>query len=434
MNTLPSAAPQSVIVIGAGVIGLACAHYLREAGLDVTVLERDRVGSGASRGNAGEICPGLVEPLPAPGVITKALRGIHRPDSALHVHPRPTTELVRFLTGFARRANRGDHQRGAQALAGFAQDTFALFEELEQLGADGAARKDGYLFAFPSREDAGRAHASFAALGAPLSADGVLDRAGMATTEPALSDAARAGFVVEDQWSVDPSRFVDGLTARLRDNGVHIVEGARVTSVDEVRGGVRVRTSAGTYGADRAVVAAGVWSQTLLRGLGVDPGLFPGKGYSFSVRSQQPLRRLVHLGTAHVVLTPLDETGERIRVAGTMEFEADADRYREARVRAIVAAARPYLKGADWAGREEEWVGARPLTRDGLPLIGAVPGTSRIVAAGGHNMLGLMLAPATGRAVAGLVTGDRAAAEATRPFALERLARRPRTKREPQRA
>lgn len=88
-----------------------------------------------------------------------------------------------------------------------------------------------------------------------------------------------------------------------------------------------------------------------------------------------------------------------------MEFEADADRY------------------------EEEWVGARPLTRDGLPLIGAVPGTSRIIAAGGHNMLGTMLAPATGRAVAGLVTGDRAAAEATRPFALERLARRPRTKR-----
>lgn len=112
-----------------------------------------------------------------------------------------------------------------------------------------------------------------------------------------------------------------------------------------------------------------------------------------------------------------------------MEFEADADRYREARIRAVVAAARPCLEGAGWADREEEWVGARPLTRDGLPLIGAVPGTSRIIAAGGHNMLGLMLAPATGRAVAGLVTGDRAAAEANRPFALERLARRPRTKR-----
>ncbi|RFC70600.1 FAD-binding oxidoreductase [Streptomyces sp. AcE210] len=104
-----------------------------------------------------------------------------------------------------------------------------------------------------------------------------------------------AGSRTAGWGAVAPSRCVDGLTARLRDNGVHIVEGARVTSVDEVRGGVQVRTSAGTYGADRAVVAAGVWSQTLLRGLGVDPGLFPGKGYSFSVRSKQPLRRLVHL-------------------------------------------------------------------------------------------------------------------------------------------
>ncbi|RFC70601.1 FAD-binding oxidoreductase [Streptomyces sp. AcE210] len=79
-------------------------------------------------------------------------------------------------------------------------------------------------------------------------------------------------------------------------------------------------------------------------------------------------------------------------------------------------------------------MGARPLTRDGLPLIGTVPGTSRIVAAGGHNMLGLMPAPSTGRAVAGLVTGDRAAVEATRPSTLERPARRPRTKRPAQRA
>jgi D-amino-acid dehydrogenase len=151
------------------------------------------------------------------------------------------------------------------------------------------------------------------------------------------------------------------------------------------------------------VIAAGIWSRQLVRGLGVDIDLVAGKGYSFSVAAEPPPSRLVHLGAAKVVLTPM---GKRVRVAGTMEFERDPDRFRRRRVEAIVAAARPYLRHADWDGLQEEWVGPRPMTPDGLPLIGRVPGHSRVLLATGHNMLGLMLAPATGRLVAGLLTGD----------------------------
>lgn len=128
----------------------------------------------------------------------------------------------------------------------------------------------------------------------------------------------------------------------------------------------------------------------------------PGKGYSFSVAAHPMPRRLVHLGAAKAVLTPL---GKRLRVAGTMEFDLDPDRFRQRRVDAIVAAARPYLPGADWERREEEWMGPRPMTPDGLPLIGPVPGQPGLLLATGHNMLGLMLAPATGRLVAELATG-----------------------------
>ncbi|MFF0130169.1 NAD(P)/FAD-dependent oxidoreductase [Streptomyces mirabilis] len=95
----------------------------------------------------------------------------------------------------------------------------------------------------------------------------------------------------------------------------------------------------------------------------------------------------------------------KVRVAGTMEFDRDPDRFRQSRVDAIVAAARPCLPGADWEHREQEWMGPRPMTTDGLPLIGPLPGRPGVVLAAGHNMLGLMPAPATGRLVTGLLTG-----------------------------
>ncbi|MFE2938372.1 NAD(P)/FAD-dependent oxidoreductase [Streptomyces sp. NPDC059255] len=398
----PHRRPASAVVVGGGVIGLCCAHYLSLAGLDVTVLERDRLGSGASRGNAGEVCPDLVEPLGAPGVAAKALMGMARADSPLAVRPTPHPELLGFLARLGRHSTRHHHARGAAALGALARDTFELFEELEAAGVDGRADKDGYLFAYPTARSAARALEGFRQLGAPVAAGGILGPGALAEREPALGSAARAGFLVERQWSLDPSLFVDGLAGRLRRGGVTLVEGARVTAVRRRGARTEVRTSAGTYGADVTVIAAGVWSRELCRGLGVDIDLLPGKGYSFSAPAARLPARLIHLGAAKAVLTPL---GDRLRVAGTMEFDRDPDRFRQRRVEAIVAAVRPYLRGVEWDRREQEWMGPRPMTPDGLPLIGWLPGRPGVLLATGHNMLGLMLAPATGRLVGALVTG-----------------------------
>ncbi|MGC7102387.1 NAD(P)/FAD-dependent oxidoreductase [Amycolatopsis lurida] len=410
---------QSVTIAGGGLIGLCSAHYLSEAGLRVTVLERGRAGGGASRGNAGEICPDLVTPLPAPGVIGPALRGLPRPDSALYVRPRLNAALARFLVGFSRNTTRGRYARGVRALARLADGTFDLFRALESAGVDGDAVKKGFLFAFASAESAREAWRGQREIGAPLDGE-VLVGGELAEAEPALGPAARAGFLVRDQWSVNPSLFVDRLVARLRSRGVEIVEGARVTGVSETIGGTRAHTTAGDFDADTAVIAAGVWSAELCRRLGVAVNLFPGKGYSFSVAADPMPGRLVHLGDARVVFTPM---GKRLRVAGTMEFDADPDAFHGRRVAAIVAAAGEYLRSADWSARRDEWVGARVLTPDGLPAVGRLPGRARTFLASGHNMLGLMLGPATGSLVAGLITG-RPDPELTRVLDPARLARR----------
>jgi len=409
----------NVTIAGGGLIGLCSAYYLASAGATVTVLERGRVGGGASRGNAGEICPDLVTPLPAPGVIGPALRGLPRPDSALYVRPRLDASLLRFLVRFGLNTSRNRYAAGVRTLARLARGTFGLFGELEAAGVDGDAVKSGFVFAFASPASARAAWEGQRDLGAPV--EPVLSGGELASLEPALGPAARAGFLVREQWSVDPSLFVDRLAARLRALGVSIVEGARVTSVSERGGGTRTRTTVGDFDADVTVVAAGVWSRELCRALGVRTDLFPGKGYSFSVDADPVPRRVVHLGDARVVLTPM---GKRVRVAGTMEFDADPEAFHPRRIAAIVAAASGYLRTADWAGRQDEWVGARVLTPDGLPAVGRLPGHDRVLLASGHNMLGLMLGPATGRLVTDFVTGtpDPELAAALDPARLSRRA------------
>jgi D-amino-acid dehydrogenase len=125
-----------------------------------------------------------------------------------------------------------------------------------------------------------------------------------------------------------------------------------------------------------------------------------GKGYSFSVFPESMPRRALHLPDGHVAVTPMND---RLRIAGTMEFDGTFDRFEPRRVEAMVAAASPYLRGIDWNGRSDEWVGPRPMTPDGLPMIGHLEGQSRIFVATGHNMLGVTLAPATGRVIADLM-------------------------------
>jgi D-amino-acid dehydrogenase len=405
-----------VTIAGGGLIGLCCAYYLNEAGARVTVLERHRVGSGASRGNAGEICPDLVTPLPAPGVIGPALRGLPRADSALYVRPQLNAALARFLLRFSLNTTRRRYAKGVQALARLASGTFSLFEDLDAAGVSGEPIKKGFLFAFNSAGSAGNALRAYQEIDAPIGS-GILQGQDLVSAEPALGPSARAGFLVEDQWSIDPSLFVDRLAATLRERGVDIVEGARVTSIEERSGRTRVRTSAGDFLADTTVIAAGVWSRDLCRQLGVKMNLLPGKGYSFSVDADPLPQRVVHLGDARVVFTPM---GKRLRVAGTMEFDNNADSFHSRRVDAIVTAAGGYLKSAGWQARQDEWVGARVMTPDGLPAIGHLPGRSRILLASGHNMLGLMLGPATGRLITDFVTGtpDRALATQLAPSRL----------------
>src|SRR5471030_635576 len=141
-----------VAVVGGGVIGLACAWYLRRGGADVVVIERDRCGAGASAGNAGWVTPALSSPIPAPGVTAQALRWLGRPDSPLLLRPRISSAYGAWLWRFWRSARRGPYLRGMHALLELGAPTLELFDGLSADGVEFEMHDDGLLFLFSSEK------------------------------------------------------------------------------------------------------------------------------------------------------------------------------------------------------------------------------------------------------------------------------------------
>jgi D-amino-acid dehydrogenase len=180
-----------------------------------------------------------------------------------------------------------------------------------------------------------------------------------------------------------------------------------VSDVRAEAGGHTVVSDTGeSLRADAVVLATGAWLNQLGKRWGVRTPVRAGRGYSFTVPTDEPVPGPIYLPAVRVACTPYQG---KLRVAGTMEFrDADAPLHQR-RVEAIIASARPLLSGVSWEERTDTWVGPRPVTPDGRPLVGAtaVPG---IYVAGGHGMWGFTHGPATGRMLAERITTGKSSA------------------------
>lgn len=410
-----------VAVVGGGVIGLAAAHALARRGADVTVVERDRCGNGASLGNAGWVTPGLSAPIPGPGVMRQALRWMLDSESPLLVRPRADLEFVRWGMRFARSCAGSAHRAGTAAVLALARDTPELFRALHDDGVAFEMHEDGLLYLTQSEEALREWTDMYEALRL-LGYDGhvtPLDRSGLRELEPAVGDVP-CGLLAARECHVRPETLLAGLERRLRERGVAIEEGAAVEGLRPAGDGWRVETAGGSLEADRVVVAAGVWSPALLAPLGVRLPIEAAKGYSVTARGpgRRPHRPL-YLTEAKVGVSPFDGA---LRLAGTLELGALDVSVDRVRVDAVASSASRYLR--DWRpvdGRVD-WAGLRPLAPDGLPVIGGVPDRPGLFVATGHGMLGITLAPATGEALAPLVLDDERPPELA-PLGLERFTR-----------
>lgn len=404
-----------VVIVGAGVIGLASGYALRRRGHEVVIVDRGEPGAACTRGNAGWVTPSISEPIPAPGLAWTSLKWMLRSDSPLYISPMAAPGLVRWLWRFWRHCNERDHFHGLNAVASLNRGTLAAFDALERDGLKFELHRDGLLFVFLKPAYMEKVRASFGhyrdygyAMPEPL------DGAGLRALEPGLSSRVRAGFLVDAEYHVRPETLAAGYVCRLGELGATIRTGVDV--VDGIVSGGRIsalETSAGLLEADEFLVAGGAWSGRLIGRFGPRLPVEAGKGYSITANGIGPsFSRPVYLGEARIGCTPFHGAH---RYAGTMELSGINEHLDPRRVRGLRKGISDYFEEQLPDGEGTEWVGMRPLTPDGLPLLGRVPGIGNLSVATGHAMLGITLAPVTGEAMADVIEGH--AGPVLEPFA-----------------
>jgi D-amino-acid dehydrogenase len=403
------------VVVGAGVVGLACAWELRRAGASVVVLERGTVGGGASRGNTGWVCPSFTYPLPAPGMVREGLRQLVTGGEAFVLRPRLDPAFVRWLWDFRRSCSQPRFDAGVRALLALNKRTLELFDAYRDAGVSFEMHATGLVVAARTHQGLELYRAIFRRLrdlGYEGGAIDELDGPALASLEPALdATGVVAGLHAKVDRFARPEELTAGLAESLRTDGVEIREGCELSGLARENGALALETTEGRELADRVVIAAGLPTAPLLRRLGVRVPLVGARGYSVTLAGEgNPPRHALYLAEAKLGLSPF---AGGVRIAGVFELGArKAEAPPDAGER-LIAAARPYLGGwrPNAAAPVEAWAGLRPATPDGLPLIGALPGLDGVYLATGHGMLGVTLAPATAALLAPLVLEGRAAPE-----------------------
>jgi D-amino-acid dehydrogenase len=399
---------KTVLVCGGGIVGLCTAYYLAREGLAVTVVER---AAGprhdhCALGSAGYVSPSHVVPIAAPGMVWKGLKWMLNSRSPFYIHPRLDTDLMRWGWLFWRACNRRHVTRSAPVLRDLCLQSRALFEELDDLtGGRSEFRRDGLVNLCRTQEGLDAEARGLARIANEVGVEArVLDAAQTAALGLGVKVNVAGSVYFPIDAHLTPERFCSVMSELLVEMGVQFRWNTTIYGWRTVERRIAaVQTTAGDLLADEFVLAGGSWSGGLVAGLGLRLPLQPGKGYSVTLPGPR-LRVLkpLLLKERRVAVTPM---GDTLRFGGTMEVDTHRDRVRPERIEQIVAAAIAYLPEftpADFAGLKP-WYGYRPVSPDGLPYIGRFSGHANLVAACGHAMLGVTLAPVTGRLVSEVI-------------------------------
>jgi D-amino-acid dehydrogenase len=400
-----------VVVVGAGVVGLACAQALAARGYRVTVIDRSpERRDGCSFGNAGMIVPSHFVPLAAPGMVWLGLKWMFDPESPFWIRPRLDRDLFEWGWRFWRASNRRQVARAEPLLRDLNLASRRCYEQLADatLGiGDFGLVKRGLLMLCRTEhglEEEARFAGRARELGVPAE---VLDARETAAADPGITMAVAGAVRVPLDAHLAPERFLAALAAACRRLGVVF---RWETEVERIRVGGRrieaVESAAACDEADHLVLAGGAWSPALVKSLGLRLPMQAGKGYSLTLEQPPQLPGMCSICTeARLAVTPM---GSRLRIGGTMEIAGLDERVDPRRVRGIIRSALAYfpeLRESDFAG-VEPWKGLRPCSPDGLPYLGRTARYDNLVIATGHAMMGLSLAPITGKIVGQLVAGE----------------------------
>ena len=401
-----------IAVIGAGFIGLSCAHWLLRDGHRVTLFDAQGPGEGASYGNAGTFANYGCIPVNNPDVFRNLPRFLFSPTSPLRIRWRYLPTLAPWLARFLLSATPRRYEQSAAALASLLSRAFEGYREM--LATDRLAsfvRKGECLYLYSNEGSFEAAQPSLAlrrSLGVQFD---TLEPERIRQLEPNLAPIFSHGTLFTGSWYLsDPRAFLQALHAALTLRGLQH-EHVAIARIEPAQHRVRlVDTTGRAFDAERTVVCAGARSGRLTRQCGDGVPLDTERGYH--VRFP---------GTSHLISRPCGwaERGfymtpmtDGIRAAGMVELGGYGPQRNTALLNLLSTSARAALPGL--TPPDAEWLGFRPSLPDGLPVIGPSRASPRVVYAFGHQHLGVTLGGITGSIVADLVAGRPSPIDLTR--------------------
>lgn len=403
---------RSITILGAGVIGLCTALYCARRGMRVTIIDqKPRQRDGCSFGNAGMIVPSHFIPLAAPGMVKLGLKWMWNPESPFYIQPRLDADLLAWGLHFWKAAKKDRVEAAAPVLRDLSLLSRQCYEELD---LDFGLVKRGLLMLCKKQQTLDEeAHMAAMAhqLGIPAE---VLDAKATSALDPAVTmDVCGSVFFPKD-CHLSPARFIAAVETELLKLGVEMLWETEVRGFEVENGALKaVQTSKGPVEGQEVVLCGGVWSAELAKELGLKIPMQAGKGYSLTLPNPKQLPALCSICTeARLAVTPMDGS---LRVGGTMEMAGTDESITARRVRGITRAFPDYFPAfsEDDFAEVKPWSGLRPVSPDGMPYLGRTQRWKNLTLATGHAMMGLSLAPATGKIVADLLSGEKS------PVALE---------------
>ena len=397
-----------IIVLGAGVVGVASAWYLACAGHQVTVIDRQgAAGLETSFANGGQISAGHAQPWAKPSVLPKIFSWLGREDAPLLFRPRASWAQWRWGLRFLRECMPGRFERHSRTLSALAH--YSL-ECLRALRAELALRYDQLergILHFATSERDFRAMARHA----QIAGQEIKSAAQCLEIEPALAHAHEpivGGVYLREDESGDAWRFTQELARYAAARGVRFRFGAAIEAIDPATG---IRLADGsTISADAYVVSLGSYSPRFLAPLGIHIPVYPLKGYSVTLPlgpGELDAAPSVSLtDEAHKIV--ISRLGNRVRAAGTAELAGYDTSVNRVRCAAIVRRLRTLFPGLGALTTVENWAGLRPATPSNVPVIGRTRYPNLYMNTG-HGTLGWTLACGSAALLADLISGRRPA-------------------------
>ncbi|MFC3607979.1 D-amino acid dehydrogenase [Stutzerimonas tarimensis] len=401
-----------VLILGSGVVGTTSAYYLARAGFEVAVVDRQQAPAReTSFANAGQVSPGYASPWAAPGVPLKAIKWLLQQHAPLAIKPTADLRQYLWMALMLRNCTAARYAVNKERMVRISEYSRDCLDELRvETGIAYEGRQLGTTQLFRTQAQLDAAAKDTAVLdrsGVPYQ---LLDRAGIAATEPALArvaDKLSGALRLPNDQTGDCQLFTTRLAELAVGLGVEFRFGRTIERLE--RDGDRIRgvwIDGKLETADHYVLALGSYSPLLLRDLGLYAPVYPLKGYSLTVPIADPAmapRSTVLDETYKVAITRFDQ---RIRVGGMAEiagYDLSLDPRRRETLEMVVGDLFP-AGGAPGSG--EFWTGLRPATPDGTPLIGATPYRNLFLNTG-HGTLGWTMACGSGRLLADLLARRR---------------------------